>query len=1064
MVSGTPAAASIGSSTGIVTGVAPGTSTITYTTPGSGCMATQVVTINSLTVSPSNTSPACVGTSVSLASGESGTATGVTYSWSGPAFTSAVSGPLLSSSVTLGMAGTYSVTATATGAGCTASGTTIVTVNPLPVITATATPTTICQGNTLGLTSTPTGGSNSYSSFAWNGPGSFVSTGQTTANTSITLAQAGIYSVTVTDSKGCVSVAGTTASVTVNPIPKPITGLTQVCLGSTLGLVDSTAFGSWSSNTPSVATIGSGTGVVSSVGLGTTVVSYSLLGTGCFVSTVVTVNPLPNIYNVTGTGSYCANGSGLAVGLSGSDAGINYQLFIGGISTGAPVTGTGSSISFGLQTAAGAYTVVATNPATTCTGNMSGSAIISINPLPSPIGGSHSVCAGLTINLTETTTGGLWSSTNAAAATIGSINGTVSGVSAGTSAITYTLPTSCFVATVVTVNPLPDPITGVTNVCAGLTTNLGNTAPFGTWTSSNTASATIGSGSGIVTGVLSGTTSITYTLNTGCTATTGVTVNPVPTAVTVNGGGIFCGSTTINTSGGTGGTIYFEGTTPSGTSTATAETSQLITATGTYYFRAQTTAGCWSQDGNTLVTINTPSTANAGSPQTICAGGTVTLAGSIGGSATSAVWSAPSGTFSDTTSLTATYTPSITSGTVTLTLTTNDADGGGPCPKATSTVVITVNPKPTANPVSSSPICAGGTVTINANATGGIGAITYSWSGSNLVTSSSLATVNATPTVTSIYSLTVSTSGSGCSSPVPVYTSTVTVNTLAVSPSSSSPVCVGGTLTLSSGETGTAPGVLYSWSGPNSYSASGSTPLVSNSATGLMAGTYTVTATSAGSGCTATANTSVTVNTLAVSPSSSSPVCVGGTLTLSSGETGTAPGVTYSWHGPNSYSASGSTPSVSSSATGLMAGTYTVTATASGSGCTATGNTPVTVNTLTVSPTGSAVCVGGTLTLSSGAGGTAPGVLYSWSGPNSFSSSMSNPLVSNSASGLMTGTYTVTATAPGSGCTATGNTPVTVNTLTVSPTSGAVCVGGTLTTVIRSRRHGSGCYLFLARP
>src|SRR5207249_8854536 len=96
-----------------------------------------------------------------------------------------------------------------------------------------------------------------------------------------------------------------------------------------------------------------------------------------------------------------------------------------------------------------------------------------------------------------------------------------------------------------------------------------------------------------------------------------------------------------------------------------------------------------------VITVNQAATASAGAAQTVCAGGTVTLNGTIGGSATSSTWSAPSGTFSNATSLTSTYTPSITSGTVTLTLTTNDPDGAGPCTAATSTVVITVNPLPT---------------------------------------------------------------------------------------------------------------------------------------------------------------------------------------------------------------------------------------------------------------------------------------------------------------------------------------------------------------------------------
>ncbi|MBK6281839.1 MAG: hypothetical protein IPF54_03475 [Draconibacterium sp.] len=61
----------------------------------------------------------------------------------------------------------------------------------------------------------------------------------------------------------------------------------------------------------------------------------------------------------------------------------------------------------------------------------------------------------------------------------------------------------------------------------------------------------------------------------------------------------------------------------------------------------------------------------AGNPQTVCAGSSVQLNGSVFGSATGGIWSAPSGTFSDVNSLSATYTPGITSGTVILTLTPN---------------------------------------------------------------------------------------------------------------------------------------------------------------------------------------------------------------------------------------------------------------------------------------------------------------------------------------------------------------------------------------------------------
>ena len=97
---------------------------------------------------------------------------------------------------------------------------------------------------------------------------------------------------------------------------------------------------------------------------------------------------------------------------------------------------------------------------------------------------------------------------------------------------------------------------------------------------------------------------------------------------------------------------------------------------------------CTAAASTVTLTVSPPATVSAGTSQSVVIGGSVTLAGTIGGSANSATWSAPSGNFSDASSLTSTYTPSITSGTVTLTLTTNDPDG--PCSAATSTVVITV--------------------------------------------------------------------------------------------------------------------------------------------------------------------------------------------------------------------------------------------------------------------------------------------------------------------------------------------------------------------------------------
>ena len=94
-----------------------------------------------------------------------------------------------------------------------------------------------------------------------------------------------------------------------------------------------------------------------------------------------------------------------------------------------------------------------------------------------------------------------------------------------------------------------------------------------------------------------------------------------PTVVSVSGAGTFCGSTTITASGGTGGTIYFQGTTSGGTSTTTASSSETITTSGTYYFRSRSASGCWGPQGSVVVTITpqvTPSVALSSTNTIFC--------------------------------------------------------------------------------------------------------------------------------------------------------------------------------------------------------------------------------------------------------------------------------------------------------------------------------------------------------------------------------------------------------------------------------------------------------------
>ena len=148
-----------------------------------------------------------------------------------------------------------------------------------------------------------------------------------------------------------------------------------------------------------------------------------------FVQTGQVTMPVPTIFNITGGGSYCAGGSGVLINLSGSQAGVNYQLILNGVTmVGLPVAGSGTPITFGLQTVAGSYTVIATFFSTNCTAVMSGSSIITVNPIITPTFNPVApICSGGIIAALPT------SSTN-----IPSITGTWSPALNNTATTTYT--------------------------------------------------------------------------------------------------------------------------------------------------------------------------------------------------------------------------------------------------------------------------------------------------------------------------------------------------------------------------------------------------------------------------------------------------------------------------------------------------------------------------------------------------------------------------------------------------------------------------------------------------
>ncbi|MFN3849378.1 MAG: M4 family metallopeptidase [Spirosomataceae bacterium] len=164
-----------------------------------------------------------------------------------------------------------------------------------------------------------------------------------------------------------------------------------------------------------------------------------------------------------------------------------------------------------------------------------------------------------------------------------------------------------------------------------------------------------------------------------------VTIQTTPAAVSITGSGTVCNSTTITASGGTGGTIYWQGTTNNGTSTATLSTSQAITASGTYYFRSYNATCGWGPQGSTTITIITsPAAVNVSGGGTIC-GNSTTLSAN-GGNGGTVYWQ---GTNSNGTSTTTPSISQVVTASGTYYFRANNGCGWGAAGSATVTIVPT---------------------------------------------------------------------------------------------------------------------------------------------------------------------------------------------------------------------------------------------------------------------------------------------------------------------------------------------------------------------------------------
>ncbi len=956
----------IGAGTGIITGATAGTANVTYTV-STGCKATDIATINPNPTTIGGNAPVCVGSIVTLNS----TPAGGTWTASSGTGAMAIGG---SSGIVGGLAaGTAMVTySLATGCDVTA----IVTINTTPAVITGNVP--VCTGLTITLNTTPAGGTWTTSAVTGSvgiGAGTGVVTGGTT----------GTANVTYTLGTGC----NVTAIVTVNTSPTAITGNAPLCVGLTASLNSTPAGGTWTTAAGTGSVGIGGAGIITGTSAGNATVTYDL-GAGCISTATVTVNANPTI--VTGNNPVCV---GLTATLNSTPAGGTWTTTAGTGSVGI-AAGTGIITGSTQGTANVTYTL-----STGCLVT----AVSTINPNPTTITGNAPVCVGLTATLNSTPAGGTWTTTSATGSvTIGAGTGIITGGTAGTANVTYTLGTGCIIAAIVTVNANPAAITGNVPVCVGLAATLSSTPAGGTWTTAaGTGSLLIGAGSGVITGSTAGNATVTYTLSTGCIASATVTVNGNPTATTGNTPVCIGLTATLNSTpaGGTWTTTAGSGTIGIGAGTGVISGTTAGTATVTYTLGT----GC---NIITEVTINSNPTAVTGNVP-VCVGLTATLNSTPAGG----TWTTGAGTGS--VSIGA-GTGVITGGTAGNALVTYTLSTG--C-IAAATVTVNANPTPVTGGTA---MCVGLTTTLTTTPAGG------TWTSSNgnvSVGSTGIVTGNTVGTSTITYAL-----GTGC-----IVTTTVTATATPAAISGIKTVCVGATTALTDGGGGT-------WSASNSNTSVDG----SGNVTGLIVGTSTITYT-LGTGCTAV--TDITVNPNPTAITGNIPVCVGLTATLNSTPAG---GTWTATAGTGGVSIGAGTGVITGVAAGAANTTYTI----------ATGCFAAAIATINPNPTTVAgnipVCVGLTITLNSTpAGGT-------WTtavGTGSISIVGATGVATGNTAGTATVTYTL-----GTGClntsivtinpnptSVTGNIPVCIG---LTTTLNSIPSGGTWTTTAGTGSVGIG--------
>ncbi len=864
--------------------------------------------------------------------------------------------------------------------------------------------------------------------------------------------------------------------------------------------------------------------------------------------TTIVVNKLPVFTGVTETPNPGCVGSSMALAATTSSAGSGAIVYAwtspGGTAITNPTSLTTASVNSLAAGNAGIYTITATVAGCVGTASMTSTSAMVVNQKPVFSGVTETPnpgCIGSSMVLAATTsTAGsgpivyTWTGpggtgiTNPASLTLASVNPLAAG-NAGVYTISATVPgcagtasmtsTSAMVVNQkpvfsgVTETPNPGCI-GSSMALAATTSTAGSGPIVYTWTGpggtgiTNPTSLTLAS----VNPLASGNAGI-YTISAtvaGCagtatmTSTSAMVVNQLPTFTGVTetpnpgciGSSILLAATT---SAAGAGPIVYSWLSPGGTaitnpaSLTTASVNPLAAGNAGVYTINATVAGCVgtaSMTSTSAMVVNQLPTFTSATetPNPGCIGGSMVLAATTSTAGAGPIaysWTSPGGTaITNPTSLTTASVNSLAAGNAGVYTISATVAGCVGTASMTSTSAMVVNQLPSFSGVTENPNpgCIGGSMVLAATvSSAGSGPIVYNWTspgGTAITNPTSLTTASVNSLAAGnagIYTISATVAGCAGTSSMPS-TSPMVVNsapTLVTASLSSTPLCVGNSLTLNGAATGAD---SYSWAGPTGGAAMTSTTTVStevSSVTALNAGVYTLTATNA-CGNTTAVTTSLDVNQLPVFTDvteTTNPACIGGSMTLAAtiSTAGLGP-VVYSWAGPGGSDITNPNSLTTASVNPLSAGdagAYTISATVAGCAGTntAVSSVPLVLNSQpsSVAPATSptTVCAGDLITLTGNVtDGTS--LSYSWTGPvtGDISDPSSINTTINTATVSDAGSYSLTVTAAGCAPVTGVSLPQTVNklptTVTASVSATTACQGDNITLLGGDSGDGAG--------